>query len=72
MLITPYADTTLYVIRSRFTNKKLLSYSNELIESNKLVNTSYLLNGLMLSRLYGYNYNYGYNNNLKKLGTQKY
>ncbi len=75
MLIAPYADTTLYVIRSRFTDKKLLSYSNELIESNKLVNTSYLLNGLTPSRLYGYNYNYGYNygynNNFKKAWYSK-
>ncbi|NMH87641.1 polysaccharide biosynthesis tyrosine autokinase [Flavivirga algicola] len=61
MLIAPYANTTLYVVRSRFTDKKLLSYSNELIETNKLVNVSYLINGLIPSRLYGYNYNYGYN-----------
>lgn len=61
MLIAPYADATIYVVRSRFTDKKLLSFSNELITSNRLVNTSYLINGLIPSRLYGYNYNYGYN-----------
>ncbi len=61
MLIAPYADATLYVLRSRFTEKKLLAFSKELIESGKLVNSNYLLNGLLPSRLYGYNYNYGYN-----------
>ncbi len=71
ILIAPYADTTLYVIRSRFTDKKLLSYSCELIESNKLINTSYLLNGLTPSRLYGYNYNYGYNYGYDDNGPKK-
>ncbi|GAB1858542.1 tyrosine-protein kinase [Flavobacteriaceae bacterium MHTCC 0001] len=61
LIIAPYADLTIYVTRSRFTEKKLLAYSNELIQSKKLKNVSYLLNGLVPSRLYGYNYNYGYN-----------
>ena len=61
VLIAPYADKTIYVVRSRFTEKKLLSFSNEIIETKKLHNVSYLLNGLVPSRLYGYNYNYGYN-----------
>lgn len=61
LLIAPLADATLYVIRSRFTDKKLLPFSNELIASNKLLNVSFIINGLIPSRLYGYNYNYGYN-----------
>ncbi|OEK07751.1 hypothetical protein A8C32_14765 [Flavivirga aquatica] len=61
LLIAPFADTIIYVVRSRYTDKKLLTYTNELIESNKLGNVSYLLNGVIPSRLYGYNYNYGYN-----------
>ncbi len=61
VLMAPFADNTLYIVRSRFTDKKLLNFSNELIETGKLANTSYLINGLVPSKRYGYNYNYGYN-----------
>lgn len=76
LLISNLADITVYVVRSRFTEKKLLNFSNELIKSKKLVNVCYALNGLMPSRLYGYNYNYGYNygyhhNDQKGLGWFK-
>lgn len=71
MLIAPYADATIYMIRSRFTDKKLLPYINDLIKSKKLVNVSYLINGLKPSRLYGYNYNYGYNYGYNEDGLKK-
>jgi tyrosine-protein kinase Etk/Wzc len=76
MLIAPNADATIYVIRSRYTDKKLLPFASELIETNKLVNVSFILNGLVPSRLYGYNYNYGYNygygdSNFKKARRSK-
>ncbi len=71
MLIAPYADQTIYVTRSRFTEKKLLAFSNELIENNKLHYVSYVINGLMPSRLYGYNYNYGYNYGYDASNSQK-
>lgn len=61
LLISSLADITLYVIRSRFSDKKLLAFNKDLIDKGKLVNINYIINGLMPSRLYGYNYNYGYN-----------
>lgn len=71
MLIAPYADATIYMIRSRFTDKKLLPYINDLIKSKKLINVSYLINGIKPSRLYGYNYNYGYNYGYNEDGLKK-
>ncbi len=61
LLIAPFADATIYVLRSGFSEKKLLAFSEELISSNKLVNASYMINGLTKNKLYGYSYNYGYN-----------
>jgi len=61
LLIAPYADFTLYVIRSGFTNKRLLPYIEELKTSEKLTKVCYVLNGLIPNKLHGYNYNYGYN-----------
>lgn len=61
LLIAPFADATIYVLRSGLSEKKLLAFSEELISSNKLVNASYMINGLTRNKLYGYSYNYGYN-----------
>jgi tyrosine-protein kinase Etk/Wzc len=44
LLISDFADEIIYVTRSAFTNKKDLVYSEELIESEKLKNVSYILN----------------------------
>ncbi|GAA3618965.1 GumC family protein [Flavivirga jejuensis] len=71
MLIAPYADSTIYVVRSKYTDKKLLPFACQLIESNKLINVAFLLNGLVPSRLYGYNYNYGYNYGYGNENTKK-
>ena len=61
LLISKYADATLYVVRSEFTEKRLLPFSKELIEENKLPHVGYLINGVNSKQSYGYNYNYGYN-----------
>ena len=44
LLISEIADITLYITRSNFTDKKALSFSEELIASKKLKNVSYVLN----------------------------
>jgi Mrp family chromosome partitioning ATPase len=61
MLISSLADATLYIVRSNFTEKSLLSYSKELFESGKLKNMAYVINSVGSSKSYGYSYNYGYN-----------
>jgi len=60
MLISQLADVTVYISRANFTDKKILSYSEDLFESGKLKNMAYVINGVGASRSYGYGYNYGY------------
>lgn len=44
LLISKYADITIYVARSEYTNKNDLKYSDELIATEKLKNVNYILN----------------------------
>ena len=60
MLISQFADVTVYIARANFTEKKILSFSEELFESGKIKNMAYVINGVGASRSYGYGYNYGY------------
>ncbi|CDF80616.1 tyrosine-protein kinase [Formosa agariphila KMM 3901] len=63
LLISQYADATVYVTRANYTEKKLLGFSSELYETKKLNNMVYVVNGISeskTSRGYGYNYGYGY------------
>src|SRR5690606_26111662 len=61
MLISEYADATIYIVRADFTDKNLLKFSKDLSESGKLKNMAYVINGVGASKSYGYSYNYGYN-----------
>lgn len=61
MLISKWADVTVYITRANFTEKELLNFSKELFESGKLKNIAYVLNAVDLNKSYGYGYNYGYN-----------
>ncbi|GGW22091.1 GumC family protein [Arenibacter certesii] len=62
LLISQFADLTLFVARAGYTDKRLLEFSKELNKSKKLKNMGYLLNevGIKRRRGYGYTYNYGY------------
>ncbi|WP_165780082.1 GumC family protein [Hanstruepera neustonica] len=62
MLISHLADTNVYIVKANFTEKNLLEFSKELVESGKLKNMAYVVNsvGASKSRGYGYNYGYGY------------
>ncbi|MBD8084603.1 polysaccharide biosynthesis tyrosine autokinase [Chryseobacterium sp. GCR10] len=60
-LIADVADMTLYVTRSRYTEKKLISFANTQVEQNKIKNTAFLLNDVdTTNSSYGYGYKYGY------------
>jgi capsular exopolysaccharide synthesis family protein len=61
LIISKYADTTLYVVRSGITEKKLVSYSSKLNEDKKIINMGYVINDIDFSSSYGYGYGYGYN-----------
>ena len=62
LLISKFADLTVYVTRADHTDKKLLTYSKGLKEQGKLVNVSYVINNVGGEKgySYGYKYSYGY------------
>ena len=66
LLISKYADATLFVVRSGLTDKKLLQFSKELNNNNKVTNMAYVLNGAgkIKDGKYNYGYAYGYENNI--------
>ena len=45
LLISEIADITLYVAKANYTNKKDITFSEELIATNILKNVSYVFNG---------------------------
>lgn len=60
LIISKYADTTLYVMRSGLTEKNLIAYSNKLASDKKIMNMGYVINDVNFNSTYGYGYNYGY------------
>lgn len=60
LLISKYADLSLYVLRAGFTDKKLLDYSKRLKSDKKLQKMAYVLNGVGQGSSHDYNYGYGY------------
>ncbi len=58
LLISNYADITLFVVRSGFTDRNLLQHSKELNRKQMLKNMAYVVNAV--GNLNGYKYNYGY------------
>lgn len=60
LIISKFADTSLYVVRAGVTEKKLIKYCLKLIEDKKINNIGMVVNGVDFSRSYGYSYNYGY------------
>ena len=60
LIISKYADTTVYVARSGVTEKKLIQYAVKLKEDDKINNVGYVVNSIDYSNTYGYGYGYGY------------
>jgi tyrosine-protein kinase Etk/Wzc len=65
LLISPLADTTLYVTRAGYTDKKLLDFPKDLKDQGKLKGLAIVLNDVDYSKFsygakYGYSYGYGY------------
>lgn len=60
LIISKYADTTLYVVRSGVTEKNLVSYSSKLSVDKKIINMGYVINDINFTSSYGYGYNYNY------------
>ncbi len=65
LLISPLADTTLYITRAEYTDKKLLDFPKDLKQQGKLKSPAIILNDVDYSKFsygakYGYSYGYGY------------
>ena len=65
LLISQHADTTLYIVRADFTEKRLLEFSKELQKTNRLKNMVYVLNFVNMKTFKGYNYGYSYGYGIK-------
>ena len=73
LLISQYADLTVYITRAEFTEKKLLNYPKELEETGKLKNVAFLVNDVSQANFgYGTKYGYGYGVEKKKWYEQLY
>ena len=60
LLISKFADATVFVTRSGQTDKRLLEFSKNLFKTKKLKNMAYVVNGVGNGKAKGYNYGYGY------------
>ena len=58
--ISKYTGTTLYVMRSNFSDKKLCAFIKECSDEGKLNNINIVLNSVGNSSYYGYKYGYQY------------
>lgn len=60
-LISEVADITLYVTRSKYTEKTLIEFANKNIDANRIKNTAFILNDVDKDYFgYGNKYGYGY------------
>ncbi|MDX8575836.1 polysaccharide biosynthesis tyrosine autokinase [Elizabethkingia sp. HX WYD] len=61
-LISNLADATIYVTRSKYTEKTLIEFANNNIDQNKIKNVGFVLNDVGKNHFgYGNKYGYGYN-----------
>lgn len=60
LLISDYADVTLYVSRANYLDKRMLDIPKSLSEENRLKNMAIIVNDVDFAKGYGYGYGYGY------------
>ena len=60
LMLSQYADATLYVVRANFLDKRMLHIPKILYKEGKLTNMAVVLNDTKLNKSYGYGYGYGY------------
>ena len=57
LLVAHLADATICAVRANHTDKKLIPFSMNLSNTNRLKNMTYVINAVKENRSYGYNYN---------------
>ena len=61
LLVSEVADVTLYVTRSKYTEKSLIDFANKVIDAGKIKNAAFILNDVDKDYFgYGNKYGYGY------------
>ncbi|MDX9929782.1 MAG: polysaccharide biosynthesis tyrosine autokinase [Bacteroidales bacterium] len=60
LLLAPYVDVNIFVVRQRYTSRNTLNLIQEFYEGRKLRNLSVIINDISLSGYYGYGLRYGY------------
>jgi len=66
ILISKFADVTLYVVRAGFTDKKTLEFPRDAINDGRLSNVAMVLNNISLNKFgYGNNYTFAYSKEKK-------
>lgn len=71
-LISGLADVTIYVSRSKYTEKALMEFANNNIDTNKIKNVGFVLNDVSRENLgYSNKYGYGYNNHKEQTWFEK-
>jgi len=60
LLMSKYADMTVYVTRANYLDKRMLAVPETLYQEKKLPNMAIILNDTDINRGYGYGYGYGY------------
>lgn len=72
-LFADLADATVYVTRSKYTEKDLISFANTNIDAGKIKNVGFVINDVSKNYFgYGNKYGYGYNNHEKKSFIKDY
>ncbi|MBD0778089.1 polysaccharide biosynthesis tyrosine autokinase [Maribacter sp. ANRC-HE7] len=66
LLISEYADLTLFVVRAGFTDKRVIEFAKNLDATKKLHHMAFVLNNVGLGNSKNYNYGYGYGYGAKK------
>jgi tyrosine-protein kinase Etk/Wzc len=69
--LAPYIDSTIYVIRYKYTFKQQLEIIDDIYQNKKLNHPMIVLNGKDENSYGGYGYGYGYEEKQKKSGYKK-
>ncbi|MBW1612533.1 MAG: hypothetical protein JRJ57_00875 [Deltaproteobacteria bacterium] len=59
LLLAPYVDINLFVVRQRYSSKNTIDLINDLKDQGELKNMAILINDISLSGYYGYGLRYG-------------
>lgn len=60
LLISEYADATLFVVRAEYTDKRLFEFIKGLNKNHRLKKMAFVINDVKMNKMNGSNYGYGY------------